>query len=82
MSIEIAKWKTKGKDFLDLFNTYLEHPEKGQIYQYVGNGCGGCFFASTDQEAIEHMERSWGYPGGAGQATALRSDRPSLKRIK
>lgn len=73
----IARWQTKGNDYLE-----LKRGETEDSYWYKGNGCFGGFYAKTDSEAIERMEAPWGDPRGAGQCTVLKSDRPSLKRVK
>jgi hypothetical protein len=77
MNNVIARWETRGKDWLELFR--LDAPYR---YQYKGNGCGGVFFAKNDEDAIGQMEAPWGDPRGTGQVTVLKSDRPSLRRVK
>lgn len=70
----VARWETKGRDWLDL-------QEDHGIYGYTGNGCGGIFGPLADDEAaIAAMEMEWG-PGGAGPVTVLRTDRASLRRV-
>ena len=71
----VAKWKTKGNDWLELYHW----PKSG--YGYRGNGCGGGIIAETDEEAIVRMEAPRGSEHGWGPAAVLKSDRPSLKRI-
>lgn len=84
----IARWETKGKDWLELYATEstMPHPHKPEVtvrhYSYKGNGCGGGYYAETDKEAISKMEAPWGDPEGTGQATVLRTDRPSLKQVR
>lgn len=62
----IARWETRGKDFLELRKSH-------QGYLYIGNRCGGVLpDLPTDEEAIQYME---------GHAVAvLKSDRPSTRR--
>lgn len=79
--VRIARWETRGNDFLELTKSEFKNPEGLTHYSYRGKGCGGGLFASSDQDAIERMEAPWGDPRGTGQATVLRSDRPSLKRV-
>lgn len=73
----IARWETKGKDWLEL----LHHPAYG--YSYRGNGCGGGLHAciTSDADAIAAMEAPRGSVTGWGQADVLKSDRPSLRRV-
>lgn len=87
----VARWETRGKDFLELYRTNLttedidadgNHRGFLQDYSYRGNGCGGGFFAKDDKDAISRMEAPWGDPQGVGQVTVLKSDRPSLRRVK
>ena len=50
-------------------------------YSYVGTNCGGGLpEMSSDDSAIEYMERPWGQ-FGAGPATVMATDNPSLKRV-
>ncbi len=74
----VARWETKGKDFLELSKD--DYPRS---YGYLGNGCGGGFMADSDEEAIERMEaernNSKGYSWG--QVSVLKADRPSVKRV-
>lgn len=70
----VARWETKGKDWLELV-----HRDSG--YWYRGNSCGGGIDAADDAEAIGRMEAPWGDRRGVGQVTVLKSDRPSLKRV-
>jgi hypothetical protein len=65
MNIVVARWKTKGKDFLELHQSQLG-------FSYVGNGCGGWLTSVTKELATQEME--------VGPVKVLRSDRPSLKR--
>lgn len=79
----VARWETRGADWLELTseNTTMEGPEGALFeYSYKGNACGGCFWAASDTAAIARMEAPWGDPRGAGAATVLKSDRPSLRR--
>lgn len=73
----VARWETSGNDWIELRQSSFD-------YYYRGNRCGG--FAAdktaTDAEAIAAMERPWGSLGGAGQVTVLKTDRPSLRRVK
>jgi hypothetical protein len=81
----IAFYKTKGNDWLELFdNGPMTHPDHIGMrdYSYRGNGCGGGFCAPHDVEAISRFEAPWGDKRGVGQVTVLKSDRPSLKRIR
>jgi hypothetical protein len=74
----IASWKTKGKDYINL---YFNEDNGLKYYHYEGNGCGGALpKLENDDKAIEWMEEPWGK--GAGPVTVLKSDRPSLKRVK
>jgi hypothetical protein len=68
MSGTVCRWKTTGKDWLDLVQY-----EDG-TYAYHGNYCGGVLPAMPDLEsAVEYMENH--------AVAVLRSDRPSLKRV-
>ena len=69
MSNLIAKWATRGKDYLELYkgNTLRD-------YYYKGNGCGGGFYADTNEAAILRIEND--------QVKWLKMYRPSLKRTK
>ncbi len=64
----IAKWKTKGNDYLELYdnNTY---------YSYKGNDCGGILPTGiiSSSAAITWMEDN--------PVKFLKMDRPSLKRV-
>ncbi len=75
----VARWETRGKDWLE-----LTRGEKPGTYWYKGGPsyCGGGFDAPSDEAAIQHMENPWGHPEGTGQVTVLKTDRPSLRRIK
>lgn len=65
----VARWETRGHDFLELY----EYPFGG--YGYSGKGCGGSLGAlPDDQTAITHMERN--------AVRVLKSDRPSLRRVR
>ena len=77
----IARWETKGNDFLELRRVDLE--KVGISYFYRGNGCGGGLPGTikTDAGAIAWMDNPWGHKDGTGACTVLRSDRPSLKRV-
>jgi len=77
----IARWETRGKDWLDLYSTQSER--FGTVYSYKGNGCGGGLplTVKTDEDAIKWMDNPWGHPDGTGQCTVLRSDRSSLHRV-
>jgi len=83
----IARWQTKGKDWVELWKYTDYTPREGQgydgVYYYKGKGMGGGLpnTVRTDAEAVAYMERPWGR-GGAGQAFILKLDRPSLKRVK
>jgi len=66
---KVALWRTKGNDFLLLYESS------------AGNGCGGGFIDNNDEEAIKRMEYPWGHPDGVGQVTVLKSDCPSVKRV-
>jgi len=72
----IARWETRGNDYLELFR--LETPGG---YQYKGKGCGGVFLAESDADAIKQMEAPWGDSKGTGAVTVLKTDRPSLRRV-
>lgn len=81
----IARYETKGKDYLELFdNGPSAHPDNKGLrdYYYKGNGCGGGFCAAHDVDAISRFEAPWGDQRGVGQVTVLKSDRPSLKMVK
>lgn len=69
----IARWETKGKDFLELYSD-------GNGYLYDGKGEFGVLGAFIDdQAAIERMTNDWG--PNVGPVTVLRADRPSLRRV-
>jgi hypothetical protein len=74
----VARWETRGKDYLEL----TKDEGRGRWYSYKGNGCGGGFEADSDAAAIQRMENPWGHPDGTGQVTVLKTDRPSLRRVK
>jgi hypothetical protein len=78
--VSLARWETRGKDWLELFK--YKSDKHGTVYHYRGNGCGGGVTASTDEEAIAAMENPWGHPNGTGQVTVLKTDRPSVRRVK
>lgn len=61
----VARWKTRGKDFLELHQSQLG-------FSYAGNGCGGWLSSVTRDQAIQEMEN--------GAVISLRADRPSLRR--
>ncbi len=67
----LAKWQTKGKDYLMLYQSDVD--KKFGMYSYTGNQCGGGFNAIDLESAIAHMEKN--------QVSSLRRDRPSVKRI-
>ncbi len=67
----LAKWQTKGKDYLMLYQSDTD--KKFGMYSYTGNQCGGGFNAIDLESAIAHMEKN--------QVAVLRADRPSVKRI-
>lgn len=68
----VARWATSGKDWLELYET-------NGSYHYRGRRCGGTLRPlASDAEAIAAMEAPWGTQ--TGPCTALRSDRPSLRR--
>ena len=73
----VARWETKGKDFL-----CLQQDDDG-TYFYTGNGCGGTLDdkVTDDATAIAAMEFPWGHTKGVGAVTALREDRKSLNRV-
>ena len=73
----VARWETKGKDWLELLVT------PSGYYHYRGNGCGGGpdRTVTNDAAAVAYMTAPWGAVGGTGQVTVLQSDRPSLKRV-
>ncbi len=78
----IARWETRGKDFLELFQSGYEKDGKLDFF-YRGNGCGGGFFADSPEQAIEMMEAPRGngkYPWG--QVDVLKCDRPSVRRVR
>lgn len=78
--ISIARWETRGNDYLELFRSVLGN---GTVcYHYRGNGCGGGFNLNqmTDEQAIERMSAPWG--PNVGPVTVLKADRPSLKRVR
>lgn len=63
----VARWETKGTDFLELYQ------EQG-CYFYEGKGCGGTIgVLANDEAAINQMEQT--------AVRTLKSDRPSLKRV-
>lgn len=65
---EVARWQTTGKDFLSLL-------VNGMGYSYQGRDCGGNLpVLPSDEAAIAWME--------ANPVALLKSDRPSLKRVK
>lgn len=68
----IARWETKGKDWLNLYRG----TQPGD-YFYRGNGCGGGLgvHVTDDWAAVMAMEAK----GGA--AHVLKLDRPSLRRV-
>jgi hypothetical protein len=68
----VARWETRGNDWLELTG-WTGHPG---CYWYSGNGCGGGFDAANDEAAIAVMQ------GKNGQATVLKLDRPSLRRVR
>jgi hypothetical protein len=74
MDTLIARWETRGNDWLELYRGATPGD-----YYYRGNSCGGGVVASNDAEAVAAMEAPWG--SRVGQATVLKTDRPSLKRI-
>lgn len=78
----VARWETRGKDWLELLDNGACHNAPGRDYFYKGNGCGGGFTAKDDEEAVRRMEAPWGDPRGTGQVTVLKTDRPSLRRVK
>jgi len=89
MNNVIARWETRGKDWLELYRhegmTMLRSgsdTERLPAYGYRGNGCGGGFGATDDADAISRMEAPWGDPRGTGQVTVLKTDRSSLRRVK
>jgi len=86
MNNVIARWETRGKDWLELYRHegLTMHGEPGNLpaYGYRGNWCGGGFGATDDADAISRMEAPWGDPRGTGQVAVLKSDRPSLRRVK
>ncbi|NOS67803.1 MAG: hypothetical protein HOO67_05580 [Candidatus Peribacteraceae bacterium] len=67
----IARWETRGNDFLDLYRGGTLPDD----YFYRGNGCGGGFAAVSNEAAIARMEAR------GGQAFVLKLDRPSLRRV-
>jgi len=73
----VARWETKGKDWLE-----LTRGENKPTYWYHGNRCGGGFDAIDDNDAIRKIQLPWGHSEGTGQVTVIKSDRPSLKRVK
>ena len=77
----VARWQTRGKDFLELYASQSE--QFGTVYGYTGNFCGGGLplTIKTDEAAITWMDNPWGHPDGTGQCTVLRSDRKSLRRV-
>ena len=78
----IARWETRGKDFLELFQSGYEKDGKLD-FSYRGNGCCGGFWADSAEQAIEMMEapRNNGkYPWG--QVDVLKCDRPSVRRVR
>ncbi len=83
----VARWQTKGNDWIELWKLTEYSPRSGVgydgVYHYKGKGMGGGIpnTVKTDTEAIAYMERPWGR-GGAGPATVLKTDRPSLKRVR
>lgn len=79
--VHIARWETQGNNYLDLLQHNFKNPEGLIYYSYKGNGCGGGFFASSNEDAIARMEAPWGDPKGAGQATILKTGRKNIKRI-
>lgn len=72
----VARWETRGKDFLCL-------QEENGSYFYNGYGCGGTLgnAVKDDATAIATMQAPWGDPHGVGAVTALKEDRKSLKRV-
>jgi hypothetical protein len=75
----VARWETKGKDWLEL---YQYRSGNLSVWFYSGNGCGGGLNAADDKDAIERMEAPRGDPRGWGQASVLKADRPSLRRVR
>jgi hypothetical protein len=74
----LARWETRGKDWLELYRGAAA----GNFWYRGGpTYCGGGFSADSDNEAVERMEYPWGHYKGTGQATVLRSDRPSLRMV-
>jgi hypothetical protein len=78
----VARWQTSGWDWINL-ESYVSDVH-GLTYCYIGNGGGGGLPAhvKTDEDAIAWMDNPWGHKDGTGACTVLRSDRPSLKRVK
>lgn len=71
----VAKWEAnRGKQFLVLLCD-----EIGYTYKTL-NGGGNLGKLANDQQAIERVLRPWGRDTGA--VTILRSDYPSVKRVK
>lgn len=73
----VARWEAaKGKRFVEL------RRESDGTYSYKTDGGGGAGFSfASDADAIAWAEKPWG-PGGAGPVTVLKSDFPSVRRVK
>ena len=65
----IAKWETKGKDFLELYRQETDGEISG--YTVSGRNQGGVISAKTDQQAMIDLTEYYVLP--------LKADRPSLK---
>lgn len=68
----VARWQTRGNDWLELFES---ESEDGTLsYSYNGNGQMGVLAATDLASAIAFME--------ANAVAVLKSDRPTLKRVE
>ena len=70
----VARWEVRGgKRFIVLYQEF-------GYYFYRGDGVMGSIGGvMTDEEAIAWMERPWPQ---AGPATVLKTDFPSLRRVR
>jgi len=55
MKTLVAQWKTRGKDYIDLY----EHDDG--CFTYDGYRCGGCLGVIPFQEAINKIEKLISY---------------------
>lgn len=72
----IARYEAKGgKRYLELYRDYEDLRGGGPSYSYRGDGCGGNLgYIESDTTAIQKFEER--------QVACLKSDFPSVKRVK